>query len=135
VFVGAAPVATVLGQWLITPDPNLEYLLGWGEQGRSGVFCAWAAVVFLVGFAPEWVRSARRVGLPAAARRWAAAAACGLAAGALGNAVVPTRAEGILHLLIWLALLGVVGVAGVLITAIRLSRRWRRRRRASGGGP
>src|SRR5207244_1278779 len=85
VFVGVAPVAMILGEWLVTPDPNLEDLLGWGELGRSGVFCAWAVVVFLAGFAPEWVRSARHLGLPAAARRWAATAACGLAAGALGN--------------------------------------------------
>jgi hypothetical protein len=55
--------------------------------------------------------------------------------GALGNAIVPTHARGVLHMLVCLALLGVVGAAGVLIAVARLWRRWCRRRRAAGAGP
>jgi hypothetical protein len=126
VFVAAFPVATVLGERLIDPDPHWEDLSGWGDLTRSGVFGGWAAVVFLIGFFPEWVRSARRHGPAAVGRRAAVSAACGLAAGVVGNAVVPARAGGILHGLVWAGLLVGVGVTGLLVAAARLTARWYR---------
>jgi hypothetical protein len=135
VFVAAFPVATVLGERLINPDPQWEDFSGWGDLAHSGVFVGWAAVVFLVGFFPEWVRSARQRGPAAVGRRAAVSAACGLAAGVVGNAVVPTHAGGILHGLVWAGLLAGVGAAGLLVAAARLAARSYRGARRARGSP